>query len=180
MNSKNVKLDTGWIAIVFIVTLAVAIRILMNGKIPNFAPIGALALFAGAYIQNLKTAIILPITALLLSDLVLGMHSTMIFVYASFFMIILFSRAINGRNKSIAKTFGSTLLASVLFFLVTNFGVWLLTGMYSMDISGLLSSYMAGVPFFRYTLMGDLFYVTLFFGAYEGITHFVLPSIKTV
>ena len=180
MKSKGFKIDTRVVVAVLIVAMAVLVRVLTSGKIPNFAPIGALALFAGAYFRNIKTAFIIPVTALLISDLILGLHSTMIFVYGSFLMIILMSRYFNlNHNKSVGRVVGSTLLASVLFFLVTNLGVWMLSGMYDLNISGLMTSYAAGLPFFRHSLMGDLFYTAIFFGVYEGITHFILGSLKT-
>lgn len=172
------KLDSRFAAIVFIIFMAAALRILTSGMIPNFAPIGALALFGGAYLQDKRWAFILPITAMLLSDLVLGFHNTMIYVYASFVMIVALSRMVNFGKVSVVRTFSTTLISTVLFFLVTNFGVWASTGMYEMTFSGLMTSYVAGLPFLKYSLMGDLFYVAVFFGTFETVRRFVLTNYK--
>lgn len=172
------KLDGRFTAIIFIVFAAAIVRVLTNGLIPNFTPIGALAIFSGAYFQDKKLAVIVPVSALLLSDLYIGFHSTMPFVYISFLMIVLMSSLINGGRKTVGTVLGSTLAGTALFYLVTNFGVWALTGMYEMTFSGLLTSYIAGIPFIRYSLMGDLFYVGVLFGVFELVRHYVLPSLK--
>lgn len=172
------KLDGRLAVVVLIVILAAAIRVMTNGWIPNFTPIGALALFSGAYFNDKKLAFIVPVSAMLLSDLFIGFHSTMIFVYASFLMIVLLSRAANYSRKSVGSVLGSALGGSVLFFLVTNFGVWATSGMYEMSLSGLMTSYVEGIPFFRYTLMGDLFYVAVFFGAFEVVRRYLLSPLK--
>jgi hypothetical protein len=71
-------------------------------------------------------------------------------------------------HKNIVNVFGVTLASSVLFFLITNFGVWA-QGMYARDISGLFQSYVMAIPFFKNTLLGNFFYVSLFFGSYEFV-----------
>lgn len=172
------KLDSRFAAIVFVVLMAAAFRILTNGMIPNFTPIGALALFGGAYLQDRRLAFVLPITAMLLSDIVLGFHNTMIYVYTSFLLIVALSRVVNFGKVSFGRTLSTTLLSTVLFFLVTNFGVWASTGMYEMTFSGLMTSYFAGLPFLKYSLMGDLFYVAVFFGTFKLVRRYVLTSYK--
>lgn len=153
--------------------------------LPNFAPIGAMALFGGAYL-NKKYSITVVVAAMLLSDYLLLyvnpfsaqwinlktlhppsalFHSTTLFVYSSFLVNVLIGWFIS-RHKSIPTIIGGSLLASVQFFLVTNFAVWAM-GAYAKGIDGLLQSYIMGLPFFKYTLMGDLFYTAMFFGAYE-------------
>lgn len=172
------KLDSKFATIVLVILLAAAFRILTHGMIPNFTPIGALALFGGAYLQDRKLAFVLPITAMLLSDLVLGFHDTMIYVYASFFIIVAMSRALNFGKVSFGRTMSTTLISTILFFLVTNFGVWASTGMYEMSFSGLISSYIAGLPFLKYSFMGDVFYVAVFFGTFEVVRRYVLTNYK--
>lgn len=172
------KINPNLVAIVLVVIMAAALRILSNGMIPNFTPIGALALFGGAYLQDKRLAFVLPITAMLISDLFLGFHETMIYVYASFFLIVALSRMVNFNKVSLGRTFGSTLIASVLFFMITNFGVWASTGMYEMSFAGLMSSYVAGLPFLKYSVLGDVFFVTVFFGTFELVRRFVLPTYK--
>jgi hypothetical protein len=131
---------------------------------PNFAPIAAIALFGGAYL-NKKYALVLPLAAMLLSDIFLGFHDTMGYVYGAFLltgMIGLWLR----KHKNVVNVFGATLASSVLFFLLTNFGVWA-QGMYARDISGLFQSYVMAIPFFKNTLVSNFFYTGLMFGSYE-------------
>jgi hypothetical protein len=71
------------------------------------------------------------------------------------------------KRRTLPILAGATISASVLFFLITNFGVWAGTQMYSKDLSGLLACYTAALPFFRNTLAGDVFYTGIFFGLYE-------------
>lgn len=131
---------------------------------PNFAPIAAIALFGGTYL-NKKYAIILPIAAMLLSDLFLGFHDTMVYVYGSFVLTGLLGIWLR-KHKNVINVFGTAVASSVLFFLITNFGVWA-QGMYARDLSGLFQSYVMAIPFFKNTLLGNLFYTGLFFGSYE-------------
>lgn len=170
-----------------IILIAALLRLFPHS--PNFAPIGAMALFGGAYLPK-KYSIIMVVAAMLISDYLLlyinpfspnwsnfskfyppqaAFHSTMLFVYASFMINILIGWLI-AKNKSISTTFTGSLAASLQFFLLTNFAVWAM-GAYSRGIEGLIQSYTMGLPFFKYTALGDLFYTAMFFGAYELATH---------
>ena len=147
-----------------VVVIAVAARLLPH--MANFTPIGAMALFGGAYV-NKKWAIAAPLVAMFVSDIFIGFDSlgSRLSVYGSFVLIGLI-----GMWLRTHKNPGNVLLAAVgsslLFFLITNFYVWA-AGMYARDLSGLMQSYLMGIPFFRGTLFGDLFYTTTFFGGYE-------------
>jgi len=152
---------------------------------PNFTPIGAMALFGGAYLPK-KYSMPFIIATLILSDYLLLyinpfssrwinletfyppsalIHSTTIFVYGSVLINLIIGKLFLS-NLSINRLIGVPLLSSLQFFLITNLGVWV-TGMYSRGIEGLLQSYIMALPFFKFTILGDLFYVILFFGAYE-------------
>lgn len=130
----------------------------------NFTPIAAMALFGGAHLSK-RYAILLPLAAMLLSDLFLGTHNTMLAVYFSMAIIagigILISKQIN-----IQKVVGATLAGSILFYLITNFAVWYGSPYYPQSFAGLVASYEAGIPFFRYTLLGDFCYSAILFGSY--------------
>jgi hypothetical protein len=142
-----------------LIILGMLSRFLIN--IPNVSAIGAIALFSGAYFSNKKLAIALPISILFLSDLVLGLHSTMIFVYASVILIIMMGFLLRNK-KSILRIITGSLIGSVLFYLITNFGVWM-TGM---GISPTLAGvYADGIPFFRNMLIGDLLFNGILFGS---------------
>lgn len=144
-----------------IVAVAAVMRILPHP--PNFAPIGALALFSGAHLGK-KSKFIIPLSAMLISDLFIRFHATLPFVYLSFILIILIGSWLK-QNASGYKLLGATLFSSVLFFLITNFGVWAITDMYTKTASGLMQSYLMALPFFRNTVIADLLYTfTLFYG----------------
>jgi len=147
-----------------IILFAVTLRLVPHP--PNFAPIAAMALFGGAYL-NRRYALVVPIAALLLSDLVIGFYSplVMVSVYGSFVLTGLMGLWLKKR-KSAGNVVLTAMGASILFFLVTNFAVWA-AGSYARDLSGLAQSYLMGLPFFRNTLLGDLFYTGVFFGGYE-------------
>lgn len=168
---------------IFIIAIAVLIRLFPH--IPNFAPIAAMGLFGGAYL-NRKYSVFIVFGSLLLSDYLLLyfhpfssqlvnlskiyspfdlVHSTTLYVYASFLIISILGIWLKNR-KTFKNILTASLSSSILFFIITNFGVWA-QGAYARDISGLIQSYVMGIPFFRYTLLGDLFYVTLFFGSLE-------------
>jgi hypothetical protein len=155
---------------VLIVLVAVLIRFLPHPA--NVAPIAAMALFGGAYL-NKKYAVILPLIAMLISDLFLGFHNTMPFVYGSFLLTGMIGMVLKKHNN-FKWIFGGTLLSSVLFFIITNFGVWLMNmgNMYPQNLIGLAQCYVMAIPFFRNTLAGDLFYTVMMFGGYEMICRF--------
>jgi len=97
-----------------------------------------------------------------LSDLALGLHATLPFVYASFLVTAFLGRRIRTR-RTMARVLGSALASSVVFFIVTNFGVWLTSGMYALDSTGLGTCYVAALPFFRNSLLGDLGFTSALF-----------------
>ncbi len=131
----------------------------------NIAPIAAIALFGGAYL-NKKYALIIPLVALFLSDIVIGFYSAMPFVYGSFLLMGFIGLWLRKR-KSLNLVIGATLVSSFLFFAITNFGVWVVGNIYPQTFEGLIRCYYLALPFFRNTIIGDLIFVTLFFGSFE-------------
>lgn len=167
--------------LIFFIVAAVSLRLLPH--IPNFAPVTAIALFSGAYFGR-RTAFILPLSIMVISDYLLlyispyGVnfnaihpltslfHSTTLFVWGSF----LISSALGlwiGRKKTAGKVGFAAVLASLQFFIITNFGVWLTSGMYTFNLSGLATCFTMALPFYRGTFLGDVFYTGLFFGGFE-------------
>ena len=134
---------------------------------PNVSPVAAMALFGGAYFTDRKLAFIIPLFALVVSDLIIGLHSTLPFVYGVFAVTVVAGIWLSNRLSVI--TIASTAIAtSLLFFIVTNFGAWLFNqGLYPMTSAGLLQSYIAGIPFYANTLIGDLFFTALLFGGFQ-------------
>ena len=162
-------------AIITLILSAIGARLALAG-VPNVSPITAVALFSGAYLADRKMALLVPLLAMLASDLVLGFHSTMVFVYAAFALMVGMGMWLSTRRCA-QLIIAASLLASVLFFLVTNFGVWLLMDIYPMTAAGLLASYIAAIPFFQMTLMGDLLFTTIIFAVFMSMERW-LPGLR--
>ena len=159
-------------ALIFIAALS---RVLPHP--PNFSPIEAVALFGGAYFAKRHWALLVPLAAMFLSDMVLGLlrgglyleyfaSAGYLLVYACILLSTLLGFGLRGK-VSASRVLGYSLAGSMLFFLVTNFGVWLSSPMYPQNAAGLLAAYVAGVPFFQWTVLGTLFYSALLFGGFE-------------
>lgn len=168
MDAKANKLL--WISIGIVFLIVVASRFIPHA--PNFSPVGALALFCGAQISNRKLAFLLPMGALILCDLISeivlagsGFYHGMAFVYLSFFAVIAIGQFIK-RRKNVKNVLFASLAASVIFFIVSNFGIWLNSPFYTQDFAGLALNYTGAIPFFRNTLLSDLLFNALFFGAF--------------
>jgi hypothetical protein len=129
---------------------------------PNFTPIGAMALFGGACVADRRLAFVLPLAALFLSDLFLGLHVLIPVVYGSFTLNVLLGRWLRSR-RSVANTAAITLIGSIQFFVTTNFACWLLW--YTHTTEGLVACYVAAIPFFQNTLLGDAVFATGLFSA---------------
>ncbi|OGY58154.1 MAG: hypothetical protein A3H67_02805 [Candidatus Buchananbacteria bacterium RIFCSPLOWO2_02_FULL_46_11b] len=149
-----------------LIALGAAFRLLPH--LWNFAPIAGAALFAGAYLGR-RYAIVVPVAAMLLGDLFLGFYEwpLLITVYGCFILTGLIGTLI--KKKSAANVVLASLAGSFLFFLATNWAVWQFSPWYAKTFEGLMASYAAALPFFRNTLLGDLFYAGVFFGAYEAV-----------
>ena len=120
---------------------------------PNFTPIAAIALLSTKGFTNRWVAFLIPIVSLFISDLFLGLHTTIPFVYGSFILIALLGRYVKKINIP------TVLLSSSIFFLVTNLGVWLLH--YPLSVEGIFQCYILALPFFLNTVIGDLVYGAL-------------------
>ena len=147
------------VAIIFLVSLT---RIFPHP--PNFTPILALAIFGGAFLPNKKTALFLPISAMFLSDLFIGFHSQIFAVYSSIILLSYLGNIVekkNIRNIAIAG-----ILGSLIFFIITNFSVWLGGMLYPLTIDGLIQCYIMAIPFFHNTLISTLLFLSILFFGY--------------
>jgi hypothetical protein len=153
---------------------------------PNFAPIGALALFGGAAFAGKRAAFLVPLVAMLLSDLAiglasgdmaLGLHRLIPVVYGAFVLIVCLGFLLRRRRPVPIAL--ATLAGSALFFLVTNFGVWALGTTYPRSWEGLVACYVAGLPWFGNTMLGDATYATLLFGGLALLERGV-PSLRAI
>ncbi len=150
--------------VVVLVLLAVASRLLPHP--PNFAPVAAIGLFAGAAFDR-RAAWLVPFAALLLSDAVIGFYhpTSMLFNYAGFAACLLLGSAVLGRTRTFARFAGATLGSSIAFFALSNFGMWA-SGYYPRTAAGLVECYVAALPFFRNTLASDVLYSAALFGGW--------------
>lgn len=137
----------------------------------NFAPIGAIALFAGAYLPK-KWAVILPLGIMFITDLFLGLYEPMVMlsVYACL-AVSFFAGQLLKQHKNAFNVFFLAIFSSVLFFVVTNFAVWAVSSWYPHTLNGLLLNYYLALPFFRNTLFSDIVYTISLFGAYELVKY---------
>ena len=145
-----------------LVTCAVIFRLLPHPA--NFTPIAAIAIFGGAILPK-KWALSLPLTAMITSDLLIGLHSLVWITWGSFLLIALASSRFL-HKISPARILVASLSASVFFFVVTNFGVWLEGRLYAPTLDGFWSCYINALPFFRNTFLGDIVFSTVLFGAH--------------
>ena len=139
----------------------------------NFAPIAAIALFGGAKL-NKKYALLVPIIAMLIGDIFIGFYNIwiMLSVYGSFLLIGLIGVWLK-KHYSWKMTIGGALVSSIIFFLITNFAVWAIpSSFYPHTFQGLINCYIMAIPFFRNTVLGDLFYVGVMFGLYELVINY--------
>jgi hypothetical protein len=138
----------------------------------NVTPIIAMALFAGASLSRKPWAIAIPVLAMFLSDLALGIHDQMGAVYGSIVLVSLIGLLVQKR-RSPAVIAGASVASSLLFFAITNFTVWFQSGMYPRTGAGLVQCYIAALPFLRNGLLGDLAFTGVLFGAYALYTRAV-------
>lgn len=174
MNKKELL-----VLVLMLVAISTRFVFIVDGQsiIPNFTAVAAIAILGASHLRGAKKWFI-PLAILWASDLILNnvvyaqyydsfqvMGS--MWVYGSILCIGVMAYFLL-RKASWGKLLLTTTLGAVLFFLITNFGVWIgPTSPYAKDISGLMASYTAGIPFFRNAILGDVFFSFVLFGAYE-------------
>ncbi len=149
----------------FLAGLAILTRFLPHP--PNFVPIAALALFGACFLPR-KWSLILPLSAMLVSDLFIGFYTLpiMLAVYGSFLLIGLLGWLLK-KHQQWYFIGSSAILSALIFFFVTNLAVWAFTPLYVKTLSGLLQCFTMALPFFKNTLLGNLFYTASLFGLYQ-------------
>jgi len=173
-DSKNKKT---FVVLLLLIIAAAFLRLVIG--IPNVTPIAAIALFGGTYIKRKELALILPLAILLISDVFIGFYSPVLMagVYGSFIIIGLLGFLLRKKINILTVTTASV-SASVIFFLATNFVVWVQGLWYPMTIEGLISCYYLALPFFRVELISTLAFSLFFFGSYAMMTSKVLSTEK--
>jgi hypothetical protein len=141
--------------------IAVVFRLIPHPE--NMTPLVALALLSGLIFGSSSVAaIVFPLVAMLVSDFVLGFHPVSVFVYGAMVLTPLFSRFV--RERSFFSLTYVTLGSSFSFFVITNFGHWMLTEMYQKTWTGLIECYVAAIPFLFKSAAGDLMFASGFVG----------------
>lgn len=134
--------------IIGLIVFAILTRLIPHP--PNFAPVTAIALFSAINFNNNLLKFLIPIISLIVFDIIIGFSLINIFVYLSFIVIVL----VGNHFKKIKLK--SILISSVVFFIISNFGVWIIG--YPKTVNGIIMCYSAAIPFFVNTILGDLFY----------------------
>lgn len=145
-----------------LIAFAVTLRILPHPA--NFAPVAAVAIFGGAVLPR-RLAVWTPVAAMMISDLIIGLHNLIPVTWGCYALIALAS-SYWLRKPSFKRGLALTLSGSLFFFFATNFAVWVWSGMYEHTWNGLARCFTLALPFFRGTAFGDLAYTAALFGSY--------------
>lgn len=166
--------------LLFVMILAAALSRLLTNQLHlwNFTPIAATALFSAAFFRDKRMAFVIPVIAMLITDLFLGLHNGMWVIYLTLLLITYIGFSLR-KNVRVLPVIGISLLSSVIFFIITNFAVWVFGTMYPHTWLGLSACYAAGIPFFGNTVAGDLFYCTVLFGGFALIARWFPQLART-
>lgn len=152
------------IVVIALIALASLSRLLPHA--PNFTPILAMALFAGAKISNRLLSTALPVLAMLISDAFIGFHATLPFVYLGMIACVILGWSMQ-KKVTAAGTAGRSLVGAMNFFVISNLGVWLMNAMYPKTLAGLTQCFAMAIPFFHYTVLSTLLYSAVLFIGFE-------------
>lgn len=185
--ATNKKVQLRFTMISMMVVLAALSRLIPHP--PNVAPIAGMALFGAAYYSKKYWAYLIPIAAMWVSDLILNnvlyaqyfdqfvwFYSGSLFTYGAFALIVLLG-TVTLKKKNAGSILFSALGASAIFFIVSNFGVWLSSPLYAKSWEGLTACYVAGIPFLQNTVLGDLGYTAVLFGTFE-LSMILFPELR--
>jgi hypothetical protein len=162
-HSRPTPIQPELLLALFLIGLDVAARLLLH--VPNVSPVAASALFAGMMLRRRSLALAVPLAAMLIGDAVTGFYDwrVMAVVYAALALPAVIG--ILGRRFRLSRVVVPAMLScSLIFFAATNFAVWAFSGMYSLDMAGLIQCYTLALPFLKYTVAGDLFWAAVLFG----------------
>jgi hypothetical protein len=158
-----------WLAFALVIG-GVAMRVVPHPW--NFAPIGAIALFAGARFERRSVALLTPLITMFSGDTLLqlltghGYHSLMPVIYATYALIALLGMTLRDRRTSVFAIGGCVLASATIFYLITNFANWVISPMYEKTFGGLMACYVAAIPFFGNTLASDALFSAVLFGLF--------------
>ena len=151
------------------VLIAILSRLIPH--LPNFTAVTATALFAGRHFKNRALAFAAPLLVMMISDLAIGFYTISWFVYASFAAVVFLGQWSKKMNLF------TVLASSLTFFVISNFGVWLLG--YPLTVEGFIACYTAAIPFFRNAILGDLFYAAILYYSFKWVESRYLLGVQS-
>ena len=161
MSMKNIILTV-------IIFLGIISRLVYHS--PNFTPIFSICIFSGMMFDDHKKKYIIPLCCMFISDLFIGMHSTILFVYFSLLLVVWIGK-INSKRPSIVSLIVTIFTSNIVFFIITNFGVWLMQiSFYDKTLSGLITCYIAAIPFLNNSLLSNLIFTPILIYSYRYLT----------
>ncbi|MCI4649059.1 DUF6580 family putative transport protein [Phaeodactylibacter sp.] len=176
---QDQKLNIRFAVVTGMILVAALFRIFPHPL--NFSPVAAMGLFGAAYFSKRWLAFLVPVLAVFASDIIINnviyahyfegftvFYEGFFWQYGSYLLIVLFGLGVLSK-VTLPRILGGAIGAGAIFFLVSNFGVWLGSPMYPQNIGGLMACYGAGWPFYQATFAGDLIFTGVMFGAYEFI-----------
>ena len=174
---NKVNLNPRILVLVLIILMAALSRLIPH--MHNFSPIGAICLFGAAFFKSKWKSFVIPLLATWISDLYINnviyakyftsftwFHSGALWSFSSYIVIILFGSYLLRKKLSLLNLGVGSVGAGLIFFIISNFGVWISGLMYEKSLLGLINCYIAGIPFLKGTLLGNAFYVPLLFGTF--------------
>lgn len=170
MQARNDNHYSNSALVLSLILLGIVSRFLPH--IPNFTALVAISALSGRYLANRWIAAALPVVVMLLTDLFLGLHSTMFFIYGSMALISLLSSLLLKDKITWLKVGIFSFSGSVLFFLISNFAVWFMDRMYPSTVAGLMSCFAMAIPFFENQVAGDFLFMFTTFGLMEMLKAF--------
>ena len=160
MNSKNITLA-------LIISITILSRLIYHP--PNFTPMFSVCIFAGMMFSQKRLMFLIPLSCMIISDVFIGLHSNIIFVYLSFALVILLGKTLN-ENFTLPKLLGTIFASNLVFFIITNFAVWYFQfGFYEHSIKGLLTCYYLALPFVKNSLLSNLLFTPFLIYSYKYI-----------
>lgn len=171
------------LVLIAIIAGAIGVRLFMHffpGVLPwNFSPVLAVALFGGACFSDRRLALLVPLAIMLVADLIIGLHAMMPVVYLCLAATVLLGSGLLKGRLGVMRVALAAVGSATGFYLVTNFAVWLTSGMYPLSGSGLMASYAAGLPFYQYgSLPGTVLWSAVLFGGF-ALLSWRFPALET-
>ena len=160
MNLSNFLTKENLLSLIYVSFLLALGRLIPHP--PNFTPILAAAIVVPYMVNNKWLAMLVPLIAMLIADLFLGLYSTMLWIYASILICTLLSYLVKNVGQYHLRLGVMAFISSIVFFVITNFSVWLTGSFYPKNLEGLIMCYTLAIPFFRNTIISTILYTGFF------------------